>query len=179
MTDKASTGRGIAALDPVPPVVLVLTGITSIQFGAALAATLFDELGPSGTSVLRLGLAALVMVAFWRPKLSSHRPEHVRLALIFGLVLGAMNLTFYEALDRIPLGTAVTIEFIGPIAVAAVATRSTRNDGDWADELDRHRLAEVDAFDRQVEEHVHQRRGDAEQGSGAEFRARPAFAPRS
>ena len=123
MTADASPGRGIAALDPVPPVALVLAGVTSIQFGAALAATLFDDLGPAGTSVLRLGFAALVLVAVWRPKLRRHRPEHVRLAVIFGLVLGAMNLTFYEALDRIPLGTAVTIEFIGPIAVATLLSR--------------------------------------------------------
>lgn len=116
-------GRGIPALDPVPPVVLVLTGVTSIQFGAALAATLFDDLGPAGTSVLRLGFAALVLLAIWRPRIGRHRPEHLRLAVLFGLVLGAMNLTFYEALDRIPLGTAVTIEFIGPIAVATLLSR--------------------------------------------------------
>ncbi len=119
----ASGGRGIPALDPVPPVVLVLTGVTSIQFGAALAATLFDDLGPAGTSVLRLGFAALVLLAIWRPRLSRHRPAHLRLALLFGVVLGAMNLTFYEALDRIPLGVAVTIEFIGPISVATLLSR--------------------------------------------------------
>ena len=119
----AGGGRGIPALDPVPPVVLVLTGVTSIQFGAALAATLFDDLGPAGTSVLRLGFAALVLLAIWRPRLSRHRPVHLRLALLFGVVLGAMNLTFYEALDRIPLGVAVTIEFIGPISVATLLSK--------------------------------------------------------
>ena len=119
----AATGRGIAALDPVPPVALVLAGVTSIQFGAALAATLFDDLGPAGTSVLRLGFAAIVLVALWRPKPREHRIEHLRLAGIFGLVLGAMNLAFYEALDRIPLGIAVTIEFAGPIAVATLLSR--------------------------------------------------------
>jgi inner membrane transporter RhtA len=117
------SGRGIAALDPVPPIALLLAGVTSIQFGAALAATLFDDAGAAGTSLLRLGFAALVLVAIWRPRPSLHRPEHVRLALVFGVVLGAMNLTFYEALDRIPLGTAVTIEFLGPIAVATLLSR--------------------------------------------------------
>jgi inner membrane transporter RhtA len=116
----AKAGRGIAALDPVPPIALVLAGVTSIQFGAALAATLFDDAGPGGASLLRLGFAALVLVALWRPRLSDHRPEHVRLAIVFGVVLGSMNVTFYEALDRIPLGTAVTIEFLGPIAVATL-----------------------------------------------------------
>jgi inner membrane transporter RhtA len=116
----ADRGRGIAALDPVPPIALVLAGVTSIQFGAALAATLFDDAGPGGASLLRLGFAAIVLVALWRPRLSDHRPEHVRLAIVFGVVLGSMNVTFYEALDRIPLGTAVTIEFLGPIAVATL-----------------------------------------------------------
>ena len=102
---------------------MLLAGVTSIQFGAALAATLFDDAGPGGASLLRLGFAAVVLVAIWRPRLSAHRPEHVRLAIVFGLVLGAMNVTFYEALDRIPLGTAVTIEFLGPIAVATLLSR--------------------------------------------------------
>jgi inner membrane transporter RhtA len=117
---EGGAGRGIAALDPVPPIALVLAGVTSIQFGAAIAATLFDDAGPGGASLLRLGFAALVLVALWRPRLSDHRPEHVRLAIVFGVVLGSMNVTFYEALDRIPLGTAVTIEFLGPIAVATL-----------------------------------------------------------
>ncbi len=116
-------GRGIAALDPIPPVALVLTGVTSIQFGAALAATLFDRIGPSGTSVLRLSFAAIVLLAMWRPWRHARDPRHLRLAAIFGLTLGAMNLTFYEALDRIPLGVAVTIEFLGPITVATVLSR--------------------------------------------------------
>ena len=118
-----ASGRGIPALDPVPPVALVLTGVTSIQFGAALAATLFDEAGPAGTSVLRLGFAALVLLAAWRPWRRHHEPQALRLAALFGLTLGAMNLTFYEALDRIPLGVAVTIEFIGPITVATLLSR--------------------------------------------------------
>lgn len=116
-------GEGIAALDRVPPVLLVMTGATSIQFGAALARTLFDDLGPGGTSLLRLGIAAIVLVAFWRPRLRDHAAADLRLAVVFGLVLGAMNLLFYEALDRVPLGAAVTIEFIGPIGVATLLSR--------------------------------------------------------
>ncbi len=116
-------GRGIAALDPIPPVALVLTGVTSIQFGAALAATLFDQAGPAGTSVLRLSLAAIVLLIVWRPWRHRHAPVHLRLAAIFGITLGLMNLTFYEALDRIPLGVAVTIEFLGPITVATLLSR--------------------------------------------------------
>lgn len=118
-----ASGRGIPVLDPIPPVALVLTGITSIQFGAALAATLFDQAGPAGTSAVRLSFAALVLLAVWRPWRRRHDPRALRLVALFGLTLGAMNLTFYEALDRIPLGIAVTIEFLGPITVATLLSR--------------------------------------------------------
>lgn len=118
-----ASGRGIPVLDPIPPVALVLTGITSIQFGAALAATLFDQAGPAGTSAIRLSFAALVLLAVWRPWRRRHDPRALRLVALFGLTLGAMNLTFYEALDRIPLGIAVTIEFLGPITVATLLSR--------------------------------------------------------
>lgn len=121
--DPQAAGRGIPALDPIPPVALVLTGVTSIQFGAALAATLFDEAGPAGTSVLRLSFAAIVLLAAWRPWRRRRDPRALRLVAVFGLTLGAMNLTFYEALDRIPLGVAVTIEFLGPITVATLLSR--------------------------------------------------------
>jgi inner membrane transporter RhtA len=129
--EAQAPGRGIAALDPVPPILLVLTGVTSIQFGAALAATLFDDAGPAGTSALRLGFAAIVLVVMWRPRPRAYRARDLRLATLFGLVLGAMNLTFYEALDRIPLGIAVTIEFAGPLGVAVALSRR-RLDLLWA-----------------------------------------------
>ncbi len=115
----------------MPPVALVLTGVTSIQFGAALAATLFDDLGPAGTSLLRLGFAALVLAIVWRPRPRAHTRADLRLVAAFGLALGAMNLTFYEALDRIPLGVAVTIEFAGPLGVAVFTSRR-RLDLVWA-----------------------------------------------
>ena len=110
-------GRG------VPPVALVLAGATSIQFGAALGATLFDDVGPAGTSLLRIGLGALILAALVRPSWRRHDARDRRLVVLFGLTLGVMNLGFYEALDRIPLGAAVTIEFIGPVSVAVVLSR--------------------------------------------------------
>jgi inner membrane transporter RhtA len=122
---------GTPGLDRVPPIALVLTGVTSIQFGAALAATLFDDLGPAGTSLLRLAFAAVVLVVVWRPRPGGHTREELRLVAAFGLTLGAMNLTFYEALDRIPLGVAVTIEFAGPLGVAVFTSRR-RLDLLWA-----------------------------------------------
>lgn len=116
---------------PLSPVALVLTGIGSVQFGAALAATLFDELGPSGTTLLRLGFAAAILMALWRPDPRAYSLAELRLAALFGLVLGGMNLTFYLALDRLPLGVAVTLEFVGPLGVA-VATSHRRVDLAWA-----------------------------------------------
>jgi inner membrane transporter RhtA len=110
-------------LDRVPPVSLVLTGVVSVQFGAALATTLFDDLGPAGTSLLRIGFAALIMAAVFRPAVRGLRREDARLVIAFGLTLGVMNLCFYEALDRIPLGATVTLEFIGPLGVAVWGSR--------------------------------------------------------
>lgn len=128
---EAVAGEPLPGLDRVPPIALVLTGVTTIQFGAALAATLFDEVGPSGTSVLRLGLAAAILVALWRPRPGRYSRQELRLAAAFGVTLGAMNFTFYEALDRIPLGVAVTIEFAGPLGVAVFKSRR-RLDLVWA-----------------------------------------------
>ncbi|MEA2324892.1 MAG: inner rane transporter RhtA [Solirubrobacteraceae bacterium] len=119
----ADAGRGIALLEPVPPVAMVIAAAMSIQFGAALGATLFDDVGPAGASLLRLLFAAVILVALWRPRVRAYDRGALRLALGFGLALGLMNLSFYEALDRIPLGVAVTIEFIGPVTVAVIFSR--------------------------------------------------------
>jgi len=127
----APAAQTTAAADRVPPVALVCTGILSIQFGAALSVTLFDDVGASGASLLRLGFAAVIMLAFTRPRLRDHTRADLRLALLFGLVLGGMNATFYEALHRLPLGVAVTIEFVGPLSVA-VFTSKRRLDLVWA-----------------------------------------------
>jgi inner membrane transporter RhtA len=102
---------------------LVVVAITSLQFGAALAGTIFDEIGPAGTALLRSLFAAAVLMVVWRPSLRGHEPRDVRLLALFGLVLGAMNLCIYESFSRIPLGIAVTIEFAGPLAVAAALSR--------------------------------------------------------
>jgi inner membrane transporter RhtA len=100
-------------------VALVVVAVSSLQFGAGYAVTLFDELGPGGAAFLRLAIAAVVLLAIWRP-----RPRgDLRLAAAFGVTLGLMNLCIYEAMDRIPLGIAVTIEFWGPLAVAVAGSR--------------------------------------------------------
>ncbi len=104
-------------------VALVLGGVVSVQVGAAIATTLFDELGPTGTVLVRVGFAALVLVAVWRPAVRGLRPPAWRLVVLFGAALAAMNLSFYASLDRIPLGLAVTLEFVGPLGVAIAGTR--------------------------------------------------------
>lgn len=115
--------RPLPGTERVPPAGLLLTGILSIQFGAAFAVKLFDELGPSGTSLLRLGTAGLLLWLLWRPRVRGLTAEQRRAVVVFGLILGAMNLTFYEAIETIPIGTAVTIEFAGPLAVAIAFSR--------------------------------------------------------
>jgi len=102
---------------------LVLVAITSLQFGAGLAATIFDDIGPAGTALLRALFAAVILQAIWRPGVRGHAPRDLRLVAAFGVVLGAMNLCIYESFSRIPLGVAVTIEFAGPLAVAVALSR--------------------------------------------------------
>jgi len=102
---------------------LVMGAIASVQLGAAVATTLFDELGPAGTVLLRTGFAAVALVVVWRPHLHGRTHGALRDAALYGLTLAAMNLSFYGALDRIPLGIAVTLEFTGPFAVAVAGSR--------------------------------------------------------
>src|SRR6187431_2506213 len=105
---------------------LVLVAALSPQVGAALAVTLFDELGPAGAAFLRLAFAAVVLWAIWRPRLAGD----LRLAAAFGVALGLMNWSIYESIARIPLGVAVTIEFAGPLLVAVIGSRRPL-DGVW------------------------------------------------
>ena len=115
-TAAASGGRPAA-------VAMVLAAAGSLQVGAAFAVTLFDDLGPGGAAFLRLALAAVVLLAIWRPRVRGHPRADLRVAGAFGVALGLMNWSIYEAIDRIPLGVAVTIEFWGPLAVAVVGSR--------------------------------------------------------
>jgi inner membrane transporter RhtA len=110
-------------VDRVPPTGLVLAAVASVQFGAALAKTLFDDLGPGGTVFVRVVFAAVVLVALWRPRVADRSRRDLTLVGAFGVSLAAMNLSFYEALDRIPLGVAVTFEFVGPLSVAVIGSR--------------------------------------------------------
>jgi inner membrane transporter RhtA len=102
---------------------MVLFSTFCVQGGAALATTLFDEVGPAGSVLLRTFFCALVLVAAWRPPVRGLPRPVVRLVLAFGVSFAVMNLCFYEALDRLPLGIAVTLEFTGPLAVAVLGSR--------------------------------------------------------
>ena len=121
-----------------PAIGLVGAGAVSVQFGAALATRLFHRVGPGGAVTLRLVLAAVVLLAVavgrgGRPARAPRTRSRSDWAVVvaFGLVLAAMNLSFYEAIARIPLGVAVTIEFTGPLALALVGSRRWA-DGLWA-----------------------------------------------
>ena len=104
-------------------VVAALGSMSTIQLGAALSQPLFGRLGAAGVVVLRLLLAAVVLVAFVRPDLRSKRPAEVAVPVVLGLASGLLTLCFYEAIARIPLGIAVAIEFTGPLTVALIGSR--------------------------------------------------------
>ena len=106
---------------------LVLIGILSVQFGAAVSKGLFVEIPPVGMVLLRLLTSSLILLALARPRLGGRTAADWRPALALGLALGAMNWAFYESFARIPLGVAVTIEFVGPLALAAVGSRRPRD----------------------------------------------------
>ena len=126
MAAHAKTKRS-SALPKVPVHALVLTSISSVQVGAAWATTIFHEVGASGACLLRLASASLVLVALGRPNIRAFSRRQWLWAVTLGLVLAAMNLSFYHAISRIPLGTAVTIEFIGPLLVALAGSRRLRD----------------------------------------------------
>jgi inner membrane transporter RhtA len=112
-----------AELDRVPAPALVIAGVLSVQLGAAVAKSLFDDLTPTGVVALRLVFGTLVLGLLFRPRIRNRPRAELRLAVAFGLTLVSMNLCFFQALDRIPLGIAVTLEFVGPLAVALVGSR--------------------------------------------------------
>jgi inner membrane transporter RhtA len=106
-----------------PPPLLLLGSIASVQFGAAFADKLFAQAGPGGVVFLRLALSAIALLAITRPSLRGRTRADLLAVGAFGTVLAGMNWSFYEALDRLPLGPAVTIEFVGPLAVAVAGSR--------------------------------------------------------
>jgi inner membrane transporter RhtA len=111
----------------ISPVWLVLVGILSVQFGAVVSKGLFGEIPPVGMVFLRLSTSSLMLLAFVRPRLRERPITDWRPVLALGAVLAAMNWAIYESFARIPLGVAVTVEFAGPLLLAAAGSRRPRD----------------------------------------------------
>jgi inner membrane transporter RhtA len=114
-------------VDGLPSPLLVLVAIVSVQFGSAVARTAFDEAGAYGMTLLRLSIAALLLAVLVRPRAHRWSGAQLGAAALLGLTMGAMNLVFYQSIRTIPLGVAVTVEFIGPLLLAMVQTRRLRD----------------------------------------------------
>jgi len=107
----------------IPPLLAVMLAILSVQVGAAIAKGLFPALGPAATASIRIGLSALILLAVNRPAVTKFSSEQWKAVIPYGLVLGVMNGIFYLSLARVPLGLAVTLEFIGPLLLAVSGSR--------------------------------------------------------
>jgi inner membrane transporter RhtA len=117
-------------LNRLLPIALTILGMVSIQTGAALAKRLFPVVGPDGATALRLILAASILILVWRPWRTAIAPRRLGAIALYGAALGAMNLCFYLALATVPLGIAVALELIGPLALA-LALSHNRLDLVW------------------------------------------------
>lgn len=105
------------------PIGLLLISILSVQFGSALAKSLFGALGPWGVVSLRVSFSAIFFFAVWQFKWNAKVQKNIGSIVLFGLVLAAMNSAFYAAIDRIPLGIAITLEFLGPLGLAILKSQ--------------------------------------------------------
>ncbi|MFE6836435.1 DMT family transporter [Streptomyces sp. NPDC057705] len=114
-------GRGLG------PVALVISAGISVQFGAALAVMIMPRAGAAGVVTLRLAAAAVVLLLLCRPKVRGHSRSDWGTVLAFGVAMAAMNGLFYQAIDRIPLGPAVTLEVLGPLALSVFVSRRLVN----------------------------------------------------
>lgn len=110
----------------VPPWALALTAMFSVQLGSALSVDLIRDVGSAGTAWLRLTIGAVVFLFLARPPLRQVRRQDAPALLALGITTGVVTIAFLAAIERIPLGTTVAIEFLGPLTVAAVRTHSRR-----------------------------------------------------
>ncbi len=114
-------------VDRIPAVWLVIAGILSVQFGAAIAKDLFPLVPPTAMVWMRLATSAMIFLVVVRPRLRGRTRDDWLIALAFGVALMVMNWAIYQSFDRIPLGVEVTIEFLGPLAVAVAGSRRARD----------------------------------------------------
>jgi len=125
--DEPGRGRPGGRRGALGPVALVVAGGLSVQFGAAVAVLLMPRAGALGVVTLRLAAAALVLLVICRPKLRGHSRADWGTVVAFGIAMGGMNTLFYQAVDRIPLGPAVTLEVLGPLVLSVAASRRLVN----------------------------------------------------
>ncbi|WP_458780448.1 EamA family transporter [Arthrobacter sp. D3-16] len=111
---------------PVPPWGLAVTAILSVQLGSALSVGLIEDVGPAGTAWLRLSMGAIILLVIGRPPLRAIRRPDVLPLLGLGVTTGVMTIGFLAAVEHIPLGTAVAIEFLGPLTVAAIRSHNRK-----------------------------------------------------
>ncbi|GCE30503.1 threonine transporter RhtB [Dictyobacter alpinus] len=111
----------------IPPQIFALLAMVSVQMGASVGKSLFQVIGPLGTTFLRLGFAAIFFMLLWRPNIRQLTRKNVFLVVSFGIAIACMNSAFYIAIDRIPLGIAVTLEFVGPLGVAIIQSRRLKD----------------------------------------------------
>uniref|UniRef100_A0AAU2JSK1 EamA family transporter n=1 Tax=Streptomyces sp. NBC_00049 TaxID=2903617 RepID=A0AAU2JSK1_9ACTN len=136
-TASAAASATAAAIPPAPPagrgsarfgpVALVIAAGISVQFGAALAVMIMPRAGAAGVVTLRLAAAAIVLLILCRPTVRGYSRSDWRTVLAFGVTMAGMNGLFYQAVDRIPLGPAVTLEVLGPLALSVIVSRRLVN----------------------------------------------------
>src|SRR5271165_2338585 len=122
--------RPVRRLDLVAPIALLVVAMASMQLGAAFAKGLFPQVGPQGATALRLSFSAVMLAVVRRPWRDLRLDRAALPLVVYGLSLGAMNTLFYMALRTVPLGVAIALEFIGPLALAASRSRR-RLDAAW------------------------------------------------
>ncbi|HVM28937.1 MAG TPA: EamA family transporter [Mycobacteriales bacterium] len=131
-TSRSTTAAAKGSpVERVPAPVLVLAAVASVQTGSAVARTLFDALGSNGVVLLRLGLSSLLLLAVLRPRFWRWSRASLGAAALLGVAMAGMNTVFYLSIRTVPLGIAVTVEFLGPLLLALVQTRRWR-DLAWA-----------------------------------------------
>lgn len=116
-----------AAFARIDPVWLVLIAIAAVQLGAAFAKDLFATTTPTATAWLRLCFASLIFLTFARPRLRGRNVREWMVVAAYGVALAGMNWSIYASFSRIPIGVAVTVEFLGPLAVAVAGSRRPRD----------------------------------------------------
>lgn len=119
-----------SATPSIPPTGLLLIAVITTQVGSAFAKALFPQVGPAGMVFLRVALAAIALLFLWRPRWTPETKRHFPLLFGFGFALVSMNFSFYLAIERLPIGIAVAIEFLGPLGLAAFKSRHWL-DGLW------------------------------------------------